>query len=550
MKKQFGLFMIICIIISGFTSCNKKTPPKEKIKLTAFIGEVYPAMNEEGTIVGDMITEMSGYEVEQEYLVGDLLTRAGVMLASGDYPDFINARNEHYRFRAAGAFIPLEDLILDHAPNLKKLIGDHWPLLFNKDGHIDTIPDFLPQGVRAPNRAEKGWWIQKAVLEDAGWPVVKTFEQFWDIIENYKAKHPTINKGPTIGFQPLTHDWFKWYLLEAFTELSGRADTMANVDRDEKGDWVTSPLYFTPEAKEYWKMMNTAYLKGLVNKEGFVSTLDQYKEMLTSGRVLGIYDEAWVFQEAQDYLKANDPERVFVAMPVTFDGGKDQYHKPPALTTSMGTSISVNCEDPVAAIKWLDFLAREEIQKLGYWGVEGRDYEVDDEGRFFRTPEQHELFSDRNNDYYYPQWGGLYYVEHWPSAVGTFSDGNSTNSGEQPEVFYDSLKEVDKEILDAYNVKNFTQFFTSPNNPDALQRVEYRPLYAFTPEAGSAPHLFQERWNEERAVYNVNLVLAPKGEFETLWKEYTDAYKKYNSQPYFDYLNESIKDKVSKSKRS
>lgn len=546
MKKQLCLFAALCIFIGGAFANETDNNGNGLTKLTAFIGEVYPPMNENGTIVGNKIKELSGFDVEQEYLVGDLKTKAGVMLASGDYPDFINARNEHYRFRAAGAFIPLEDLIEEHAPNLRKLIGDHWPLMFNKDGHIDTIPDLIPQGSTAPNRAGKGWWLQKAVLEDAGWPVVKTFEQFWTIIENYKAKYPEINGGATIGFQPLTHDWYKWYLLEGHTWLSGRADAMANIDKDANGDWVATPFYFTPEAKKYWKMLNEAYLKGLVNKEGFVATLDQYKETLATGRVLGIYDESWIIQEAQDYLKANDPDRVYVAMPVTFDGGKDQYHLPKALAAGMGTSISVNCKDPVAAIKWLDFLAREDIQKLTYWGVEGTDYLVNDEGRFYRNDTMHANFSDRNNDYYYPTWGGHYYSEHWPTADGTFTDGNSTRFGEQPEVFYDGLKEIDKEILDAYNIKNFTAFFTPPSDPDAVARVEYRPVYAYVPEVGTDAQIYEERWNEERAVLNVQLILAPEGEFETLWEEYKAANAKLDSKPYMDFITESIKAKVSK----
>ena len=56
-------------------------------------------------------------------MVGDIEQKLGVMIAGGDYPDMITA---NAKFTAANAVIPLEDLIEEHAPNLKKHYGNVW----------------------------------------------------------------------------------------------------------------------------------------------------------------------------------------------------------------------------------------------------------------------------------------------------------------------------------------------------------------------------------------------------------------------------------------
>ena len=45
-------------------------------------------------------------------------------------------------------------------------------------------------------------------------------------------------------------------------------------------------------------------------------------------------------------------------------------------------AISVTCEDPEAAVKFLNDLLSPEILNLRFWGLEGTDYMVGDDGVF------------------------------------------------------------------------------------------------------------------------------------------------------------------------
>ena len=69
----------------------------------------------------------------------------------------------------------------------------------------------------------------------------------------------------------------------------------------------------------------------------------------------------------------------------------------------------------------------------------------------FRTPEQRKQQED-------PTWklanraDGFYGAA--PKMEGTYSDGNATSAGSQPEEFFESLKPEDKELLNAYDIKH------------------------------------------------------------------------------------------------
>ncbi|MGB4006576.1 MAG: hypothetical protein WBK86_09335, partial [Halanaerobiales bacterium] len=100
----------------------------------------------------------------------------------------------HYTQRLvdAGAYIPLEDLIEEHAPNIKKYYAKFFDQITDPDRHIYFLPQqAIPFGANDRRYPALGFYINKRVLEDAGWPKVKTFDQLVELIENYMKKNPT-----------------------------------------------------------------------------------------------------------------------------------------------------------------------------------------------------------------------------------------------------------------------------------------------------------------------------------------------------------------------
>lgn len=128
--------------LAGCSGDNEKTTTKdgkEVLNITAFIGTPNQAPAKDNRIYKKIQDEL-GVNLEMEFLVGDLQQKLGVMIAGGDFPDLITADT---KLVSAGAVIPLEDLIEEHAPNLKKHFGKDWNRMKDSsDGHIYWLPNY------------------------------------------------------------------------------------------------------------------------------------------------------------------------------------------------------------------------------------------------------------------------------------------------------------------------------------------------------------------------------------------------------------------------
>jgi len=96
------------------------------------------------------------------------------MIASGDYPDLVVAAHFTSLLKDAGALLPLNDLIEEHAPNLKRLYANHWEMLQQEDGNVYWLPiQAIPYGPDTSPYPSLGFYISSG-SEDAGWPTIRT----------------------------------------------------------------------------------------------------------------------------------------------------------------------------------------------------------------------------------------------------------------------------------------------------------------------------------------------------------------------------------------
>lgn len=127
---------------------------------------------------------------ELEHLVGDVNTKIGTMIASGEYPDVMVPDTAIDKVLDAQAFIPLNDLIEQHAPNIKRVYGPYFDAMKADDGNIYFLPfsarvgEFIP----SPTIDQGAFWIQRRVLKEFGYPKIKTLDEYFDLIEKYARK--------------------------------------------------------------------------------------------------------------------------------------------------------------------------------------------------------------------------------------------------------------------------------------------------------------------------------------------------------------------------
>ncbi|HLV10802.1 MAG TPA: extracellular solute-binding protein [Halanaerobiales bacterium] len=509
--KRFKVLLFLIVLVVSVSSLTFATDLKEISLFSSDPLPDYPG----STILGEIIREETGVKLNREFLVGDLETRVGLMVASGDYPDMLYAAHYTQRLVDANALIPLEDLIEEHAPNIKKYYAGHMESITAPDGHVYFLPQqAIPFGASERRYPALGFYINKRVLKDAGWPSIKTYDQYFELIENYMAKNPTYNGQSTIGYLTCFDSTYSYCTRNIPQHLMGYPNEGDYVALKEGNEFVVRPYNGGLVEKYYYQKLNEMYDKGVVDPEMFVVNYDQYIERLASGRVLGTFAQHWVLQQAQDILNRDDPDSILIPFPIVFDETVEEFMRDtPYIQYTQGMGITSNCNDPVTAIKYLDYLVAN--QTLIQWGIEGEHYEVDEDGLYYRTPAQQQLFRD-------PNWvrdifGRQYFYNLFPSLMGIDENGNSYMPDQQPSMIYNAASDSEKEVMDGYGVKSFTGFY-NPARP--IQDVPYYPIWTITIETGSEAHIEGTRAVELMHEYIPKLVMSSPDEYVEIWEDY------------------------------
>lgn len=524
---------------------NNSATSEDKVTYTIYNGVANTKdINTNETTIGKILEDQTGVNFKLEFLVGDLNTKIGTMIASGKYPEVLIPDAAIEEVLNAGAFIPLDELIEEHAPNIKRVYGPYMEQMKGKDGKIYFLPIAVQVGDYVPDpEPAAAFWVQRRVLEEAGYPKITTLDQYMELIENYVAKHKDEN---LTGMVSLTHDWRFFATSNPPMHLMGYPNE-GNVTVDLNS--LEAKTYAGTEATYKWmKALNELNAKGLFDKASFVDNYDQYIAKLTSHKVLGFFDYRWQVQNALNLLKdaaRKDPslsQYNYFPLPVTFDENtKDAYIDPQGgLVNNRGIGITVSAKDPVRIIKYFDNMLKEENQILTSWGIKGETYEVNEEGRFYRTLEQINMIDESFNE----KFGFKQYGWNWPSynANSSLSDGNAKNVLFQPEVFQMSLIDKDKEILDKYGVQTYSQMFATP-----VYRPWF-PAWGFAKEQNSPEQMWETSKDELTKKYFPKMVLATPDKFEAAWEEYTKEFAKLDTAGYEKWTTDEVKKRAAAAK--
>lgn len=524
------------------TTAAEETKALEPITFTMFCGDPLQAPSEDNPVV-KKVRELTGVTIQFEFLVGDLAQKMGVIIASGDYPDLMQPSQSRSTAMEAGIFIPLDEYVTsDKYPNLKKHYAPYLDKMRAASGSKNQIllmdnwgrnyGDWRPTYLNGP-----GFWLQKDVLADAGYPNPKTLDEYFGLIENYVKKYPKIDGQPTLGFEILSYDWRSFCLKNPAQHLIGHPND---------GDVVVDQNTFTAElyqdkdyAKTYYKKLNEEYHKGIISAETFTQNYDQYLAKIATGRVIGMFDQYWNFQDGEKPLKQEEKwNRTYVAMDITYPGYKGWYLEAPTFSGGNGMGITTACKDPERAIQYIDFMLSEDMQKLLQWGIEGVNYMVDDKGIFYRTEEQRAQSRDQawvvNN--MADQLGAQF-----PKMQGIFSDGNWCSPGEQPGEVLAQQSKYDQEFLGHYGFKLPTEFL---NPPPAPNPPDYYPVWAYTMEDGSDAKNAFNKITELENTYLPRIITEDADKFDAAWDAYVKKIQASGYQAYLDFVNAEIKKRM------
>ncbi|GIO40437.1 ABC transporter substrate-binding protein [Paenibacillus apis] len=446
------------------------------ITFTFFGADASPNWNNMQDEVGKVITEKTGVTIQAEYDVGSGggEQKIALMTASGDVPDFIFAKGSLSKLVDAGLIMDMTDLIEEHAPNIKKILGDNMNRMrySNEDPSIYQITTNMGVDQQSFD-ASGGFEIQQRVLKEFGYPEIRTVKDFEDILRKYKEKYPETDGQPTI---PLTLNADDWKIMITVTNPA-----FLTTGAPDDGEYYVNPEtyeaqlhYKRPEEKEYFRWLNHMYNEGLLDKETFVQKDDQYKAKIASGRVLGLISQEWEYQDGENALKAaGKDEYTYAHFPVTLNEDYVDHSFQSAGLDGSGIAITTACKDPVRLIKFLDWLASDEGQVLMNWGIEGKHYNVENGVRVVPQEIQDRKVNDANN---FNKESG---ISLYPAMTVHYGDGVKDPSGNYyttnfPEQIVAGYTEAEKETLAAYGATTWKDLF--PQESD-FEPKEWGALY-------------------------------------------------------------------------
>ncbi|KWX70545.1 ABC transporter substrate-binding protein [Paenibacillus jilunlii] len=491
------------------------------------------------TTIGKELQTQTGVDWNIEYLVGDGDTKAGVMIASGDYPDIIDSSGQMAKLMDAGAFIPLDDLIEKYGPNIKRVYGPYFDKFRQKDGKIYFFPYGANIGYVSEPNFQTGFYIQRSVLKEFNYPKITTLDEYFDLIKQYKEKHPQVDGKDTIGFATFAGEQGSFFTLQnPAMHLAGYPNdgsTMVDMKTHE------AKLVAGSEYQKRWiGKLNEANAEGLVDPESFTMNRDQYLAKLTSGRVLGYFSYSWQVGDATNNLKkAGNDDKRYVALPIVFDKGiKDQYIDPPGFVNNYGVGITVKAKDPVRIIKYFDNLLKEENQILVQWGIKDQSYTVDEKGRFtYANDEQRQIHEDPEKSM---KFGFDYFNYSWPryGNNSVLQDGNAYGPGNQPEVASYGYTDGDKQLLAAYGVKTFSGLFSNPDERP------WSPAWSIALEQGSPEQMFITKADDLQRTHLPTMILDTPANFSKNWDDYMNQFNKLDKKTYEDFITKAVQDRV------
>lgn len=429
--------------------------------------------------VAKAITEATGVTLDVSYPVasqGDAKEDIALMIANDEYPDMIYAKGSATDLYQAGALIDMTDLIEKYGPNIKKMYGAEMEKLkWSQDD--PGIYQLSYAGVNQKTLTTGGsCQIQWAALKENDYKYPKTLDEYEKMIKSYLAAHPKTEDGlDMIGITMSASDWH-WMIT-----LGNPAGLIADASPDN-GQWIIDDEYnvhykhVTDEEKEYFKWLCRMYNEGILDPNFATQTDDDYIAKVASGRVVAITDAEWHYSQCEATLVADGKvDQTYVGLPVTLR--EDQIEKAllyQGTTVGWGIGITKSCEDPVRAIKFLDYLCSDEGQILYHWGIEGENYFLDDDGQPYRTDEE---VAKAQSDPDYAKNTGIDNYTGFPIyGTGSYSEDGFPYTPTTKESVIANYNTAEKEGCEAMGFEMLTDMFAQPEEFDLLP---YSALWAY-----------------------------------------------------------------------
>jgi len=408
------LALVLVMAISACNNSNNTASPSEPASSSpaaaaiASSGAPTTAVNEDGvtpagtypiveepltlkvfSVKPDNVLDLNTNEFTQWYeektnikVDWDLVPKTGsaerlqVTLAGGKFPDVFLTANltmpQLVTYGSQGIFLPLNDLIDQYAPNVKKMM-EQSPYIKDymtaPDGNIYALPNF---GETLHTSMPKKGWIYQPWLDELGLQMPTTTDEFYNVLKAFKAAHP--DAAPYSGAAAANNEP-ESYIMQSFLFYDN--SNYLYMDNGQLKFVTDSPNY-----QEGLRYLHKLAQEGLLQKEAFVQdrkALTALAENPGEPKVGAVASLFW------GHFTVNDGDSgrylAYQALPVLKgpDGkayGNDRGFAPNQIGAFTITNMAKN---PAAAMRWIDWFFDTDNMYTDGWssflGKEGVGWE-------------------------------------------------------------------------------------------------------------------------------------------------------------------------------
>ncbi|MEK5069446.1 extracellular solute-binding protein [Sporosarcina sp. FSL K6-1508] len=350
----------------------------ETIKLDIFAGKSATTADDwNNVLILDEYEKMTNVDITWNQVPADgLQEKRNLALASGTLPDVFYAATipvaDIQKYGQQGTFIPLNDLIEKHAPNLSKILEEYPDIkkgLTFPDGNIYSFPTIYSPEFQSLLIGAKPW-IKQDWLDQLGMKNPETTDELYAYLKavketdlNGNGKHDEVPLS-SVSMTRILH----WISGAYGIQNKGQLHTL--IDTDLK----SGELRFFPIADEYKEMlvyMNKLYTEGLIEQNIYSIDVPQYlanaaEELYGSTQ---FYNPIELFGEdiGKDYVVGNALEGP--------DGTK-MYTGVTSPLRGMGNFVITDKNKfPAETVRWMDYFFSDEGALMFFMGIEGETYE-------------------------------------------------------------------------------------------------------------------------------------------------------------------------------
>lgn len=278
------------------------------------------------------------------------------------------------KYGSEGLLLPLEELIEKYAPNVQKILENeqYKKELTAPDGHIYSLPT-IDEGYA---QTKPALFINKNWLDQLGLEVPKTTEEFYETLKKFKENELSpLGKDKQVGLTFKADDWNT--NLDSFFGSFGRVSHRDYIAVED--DKVINTA-IQPEFKEAIKYFHQLFSEGLADRESFTQDPSDFAAKINQadGNNVG----AFIAWNTNSVDLAEDNNFVPVEPLIGPNGDQKWGGFVPGINLKGSFAITNTNPDPIATIRWIDYMYDPVISLQIRQGLIGKNLEEQADGTY------------------------------------------------------------------------------------------------------------------------------------------------------------------------